>query len=62
LVQAGDRIRIDADARALELLVDDELLASRQQAWVAPEPRYTRGALAKYARLVGGADHGAVTW
>jgi dihydroxy-acid dehydratase len=62
LVQAGDRIRIDADARALELLVDDELLATRQQEWVAPEPRYTRGALAKYARLVGGADHGAVTW
>jgi dihydroxy-acid dehydratase len=62
LVQAGDRIRIDADARALELLVDDEVLATRQQAWVAPEPRYTRGALAKYARLVGGADHGAVTW
>src|SRR5918994_262112 len=61
LVQAGDRIRIDADARALELLVDDELLASRQQAWLAPEPRYTRGALAKYARLVGGADHGAIT-
>jgi dihydroxy-acid dehydratase len=62
LVQAGDRIRIDADARALELLVDEELLATRRQAWVAPEPRYTRGALAKYARLVGGADHGAVTW
>ena len=62
LVQAGDRIRIDADARSLELLVDDEVLATRQQAWVAPEPRYTRGALAKYARLVGGADHGAVTW
>jgi dihydroxy-acid dehydratase len=62
LVQAGDRIRIDADARSLELLVDDEELATRQQAWVAPEPRYTRGALAKYAKLVGGADHGAVTW
>ena len=62
LVQAGDRIRIDADARSIELLVDDEVLATRQQAWVAPEPRYTRGALAKYARLVGGADHGAVTW
>ncbi len=60
-VEEGDRIRIDADARSLELLVDDETLAARRQAWVAPEPRYTRGALAKYAKLVGGADHGAVT-
>jgi dihydroxy-acid dehydratase len=61
LVQAGDRIRIDAAARALELLVDDETLATRRQAWVAPEPRYTTGALAKYAKLVGQADHGAIT-
>ncbi|HET9249416.1 MAG TPA: dihydroxy-acid dehydratase [Actinomycetota bacterium] len=61
LVQAGDRIRIDADARSIELLVDEELLAPRRQAWVAPEPRYTTGALAKYAKLVGQADHGAVT-
>jgi dihydroxy-acid dehydratase len=61
LVQAGDRIRIDADARSLTLLVDDEMLATRRQAWVAPEPRYTKGALAKYARLVGGAEHGAIT-
>jgi dihydroxy-acid dehydratase len=60
-VEEGDRIRIDADARSLELLVDDETLASRREAWVAPEPRYTRGALAKYAKLVGGADHGAIT-
>jgi dihydroxy-acid dehydratase len=62
LVEEGERIRIDADARSLELLVDDATLAARRQAWVAPPPRYTRGALAKYARLVGGADHGAVTW
>jgi dihydroxy-acid dehydratase len=61
LVQAGDRIRIDADARSIEVLVDEELLAPRRQAWVAPEPRYTTGALAKYAKLVGQADHGAVT-
>ena len=60
-VEEGDRIRIDADARSLELLVDDETLASRREAWVAPEPRYTKGALAKYAKLVGGADHGAIT-
>jgi dihydroxy-acid dehydratase len=61
LVQMGDRIRIDADARSLELLVDEDTLATRRRAWVAPDPRYTRGALAKYAKLVGGAEHGAVT-
>ena len=61
LVEEGDRIRIDADARSLELLVDEDTLAERRTMWVAPEPRYTRGALAKYAKLVGGADHGAIT-
>jgi dihydroxy-acid dehydratase len=61
LVQEGDRIRIDADARSLELLVDDEALTERRVMWVAPEPRYTTGALAKYAKLVGQADHGAIT-
>jgi dihydroxy-acid dehydratase len=61
LVQNGDRIRIDADARSLELLVDDDTLVIRRDAWVAPEPRYTKGALAKYAKLVGGAEHGAIT-
>jgi dihydroxy-acid dehydratase len=62
LVQDGDTIRIDAAARTLELVVDDETLAARRAAWVAPEPKYTQGALAKYARTVGSADHGAVTW
>jgi dihydroxy-acid dehydratase len=61
LVEDGDRIRIDADARSLELLVDDETLHRRRSMWVAPEPRYTTGALAKYAKLVGGAEHGAIT-
>jgi dihydroxy-acid dehydratase len=62
LVEEGDTIRIDAAARTLELVVDDETLAARRAAWVAPEPKYTQGALAKYARTVGSADHGAVTW
>ena len=62
LVEEGDTIRIDAAARTLELAVDAETLAARRAAWVAPEPRYTQGALAKYARTVGSADHGAVTW
>jgi dihydroxy-acid dehydratase len=61
LVEPGDRIRIDADARNVHLDVDDATLAERRRAWQPPEPRYTTGALAKYATLVGGADHGAVT-
>jgi dihydroxy-acid dehydratase len=61
LVEEGDRVRIDADARSLDLLVDDTTLDSRRGAWSAPGPRYTTGALAKYAKLVGGADHGAIT-
>jgi len=46
--------------RRLELEVDPAELDRRRQAWTAPEPRYARGALAKYAALVGGADRGAV--
>jgi dihydroxy-acid dehydratase len=61
LVEEGDRIRIDADARSIELLVDDETLDARRDGWTAPAPRYTTGALAKYAKLVGGAEHGAIT-
>jgi dihydroxy-acid dehydratase len=61
LVEEGDRIRIDADARSLELLVDEDTLSARRDGWAAPPPRYTTGALAKYAKLVGGADHGAIT-
>jgi dihydroxy-acid dehydratase len=61
LVEEGDRIRIDADARSLELVVDDATLSARRDGWTAPAPRYTTGALAKYAKLVGGADHGAIT-
>jgi dihydroxy-acid dehydratase len=61
LVEEGDRIRIDADARSLEVLVDDAMLVARRDRWTAPAPHYTTGALAKYAKLVGGADHGAIT-
>jgi len=61
LIEDGDRIVIDADARRLDVQVDDATLAARRAAWTAPEPRYTSGALAKYAKLVGSADHGAVT-
>ncbi|TMK34020.1 MAG: dihydroxy-acid dehydratase [Actinobacteria bacterium] len=62
LVHEGDRIVIDAGRRVIDLEVDDVELATRRAAWRAPEPRYTQGALAKYARVVGSADRGAVTW
>jgi dihydroxy-acid dehydratase len=61
LVQEGDRITIDAKQRLLQLHVDAADLARRRAAWTAPAPRYTRGVLAKYARLVGSASRGAVT-
>ncbi|GBC87290.1 Dihydroxy-acid dehydratase [bacterium HR12] len=61
LVQEGDEIVIDAANRRLELLVDQAELERRRAAWSPPAPRYQRGALAKYARLVGSASRGAVT-
>ena len=61
LVKEGDSITIDADARLLQLNVDDAELQRRRAAWRPPEPRYTRGVLAKYARLVSTASKGAVT-
>jgi dihydroxy-acid dehydratase len=61
LVNEGDEIVIDADARRIDVMVDEATLAQRRAAWTAPPPRYTTGALAKYAKLVGSAEHGAVT-
>jgi dihydroxy-acid dehydratase len=61
LLQNGDRIRIDADARRLDVLVDDTELARRRAAWVPPTPRHRAGLLAKYAQCVGQAGLGAVT-
>jgi dihydroxy-acid dehydratase len=61
LVADGDRIIIDAGARTIDLLVDEATLAARRADWKLPEPRYTTGVLAKFARLVTGADRGAVT-
>jgi dihydroxy-acid dehydratase len=60
LVNEGDRILLDIPARKLDLLVDSSELARRRASWTPPEPRYTSGALAKYARMVSGADTGAV--
>ncbi|MBV9286041.1 MAG: dihydroxy-acid dehydratase [Acidimicrobiia bacterium] len=60
-VNDGDRIVIDAEARTIDLMVDDAELAKRRENWKLPEPRYTTGALAKFARLVTGAERGAIT-
>jgi dihydroxy-acid dehydratase len=62
LVREGDKIVIDAENRRIDLEVDEQELASRRAEWTAPEPRYTAGALAKYARAVGSASKGAITW
>jgi dihydroxy-acid dehydratase len=61
LLREGDRIRIDAGTRRMDVLIDDDELARRRQAWTQPKPRHRAGALAKYARLVGQAPGGAVT-
>ncbi|PFH56208.1 hypothetical protein XA68_16894 [Ophiocordyceps unilateralis] len=61
LVRDGDRIVIDAVADRIDLDVPEAELQRRRAEWVAPPPRVRRGVLAKYARLVGDASHGAVT-
>ena len=60
LVEPGDRVRIDIGARTLDLLVDEAELARRRAVFVPLPPRYTRGVLAKYTKLVGSASKGAV--
>ena len=60
-VADGDRIVIDVPSRTVDLLVDGATLARRRADWKLPEPRYTSGVLAKYAKLVTGAERGAIT-
>jgi dihydroxy-acid dehydratase len=60
-VADGDRIVIDASKHSLDLLVDSAELERRKADWKLPEPRYTSGVLAKYARLAQGAERGAIT-
>jgi dihydroxy-acid dehydratase len=60
-VRDGDLIRVDIAARSLDLLVDESELASRREGWKPLEPRYTRGVLAKYSKLVHSAAEGAIT-
>ena len=60
LVRDGDRIRIDIPTRKLDLLVDEAELDRRRQEFEPLPPRYSRGVLGKYVRLVGSASRGAV--
>ncbi|WP_345802936.1 dihydroxy-acid dehydratase [Microbacterium sp. AZCO] len=60
-VRDGDLIRVDIAARTLDLLVDEAELSSRRDGWEPLPPRYTRGVLAKYSRLVRSASEGATT-
>lgn len=61
LVQEGDQITIDAHARKLEVHVSDQELDGRRAKWEQPQSRYTKGVLAKYAKLVSSSSVGAVT-
>ena len=60
-VQDGDKIVIDVKQRRIDVLLNDQQLAARKADWKLPPPRYTTGVLAKYAKLVTGAERGAVT-
>ncbi|KAJ9629160.1 dihydroxy-acid dehydratase ilv3 [Knufia peltigerae] len=63
LVKDGDEIVIDAETRTLDVSVSEGELAKRREEWSKnkPEPRYRRGVLAKYAKLVSDASHGCIT-
>ncbi len=61
LVKEGDSITIDAHQQLIELNISAAEFAARKAAWRAPEPRYTRGVLAKFAKLAASASRGAVT-
>ncbi|MDB6036357.1 MAG: ilvD, partial [Verrucomicrobiales bacterium] len=61
IVKNGDSITIDAEKRTLNLDVSQAEITKRLKAWSAPKPRYKRGVLAKYAKLVNSAHLGAVT-
>jgi len=60
LVEEGDIIAIDIPNASVNVKVSDEELAARKAAWVKPEPNITTGWLGRYAKLVDGANHGAV--
>jgi len=61
VVEDGDDILIDAENNLLELLVDKSIIDQRLSNWQKPKPRYTKGVLAKYAKLAQSASRGAIT-
>ena len=61
LVKEGDSITIDAHKRLIQINISARELAQRRKKWKQPKPRYTRGLLAKYMKLVSTASKGAVT-
>ena len=61
IIQDGDTITIDAETNELKLDINEHEIARRLASWKQPAPRYTRGVLAKYAKLVNSASQGAVT-
>ena len=61
IIENGDTITIDAETNELKLDINEHEIASRLESWKQPTPRYTRGVLAKYAKLVNSASQGAVT-
>ena len=61
IVEDGDQILIDAENNSLELQVDKSVIEQRLSNWKKPSPRYTKGVLAKYAKLAQSASRGAIT-
>ena len=61
IIENGDTITIDAETNELKLDINEHEIARRLESWKQPVPRYTRGVLAKYAKLVNSASQGAVT-
>ncbi|MEI6334646.1 MAG: dihydroxy-acid dehydratase [Methylococcaceae bacterium] len=61
IIENGDTIIIDAETNELKLVITEHEIAQRLESWTQPAPRYTRGVLAKYAKLVSSASLGAVT-
>ena len=61
IIENGDKITIDAESKELTLHVNESEIAKRLENWKKPDPKYTRGVLSKYAKLVSSASTGAVT-
>ena len=59
-VRDGDPVRLDVANRKLDVVIDDDELAARKDGWTPQQPKFTKGVLGKYAKLVGSAAHGAV--